>query len=198
LSASTRLFLTSLITSLIYRSIVSDAATISIGSDSDLTNQRDCVRDCIAGCYSNWGPCDLVGVLGCGDSNSCFCHEDLRSSASSFLSACVYTQYTSCSDQTDYDDAASIYDRYCTFTAPATVTAHATSAAQSRDPNAPVTITISNVATQIVTTSSFATETVITTSSPSARTDSTSSERLFVLFAANLLGFVGVFVLWRR
>ena len=111
------------------------ATTISIGADSALQDVRDCVVNCISDGYGG----GIFDNIGCGNSNECVCQERLRPAGTSFLSSCIYTRWTTCTDA-DYTSAASIYNRYCSFTGPATVIASATPT-QNPDINSVVTIT---------------------------------------------------------
>lgn len=120
------------------------AQTVSLNSDSALLQQRDCVQYCMEGSGAGFGHEDIVQAVGCGQSrvDSCFCRADLRPQASSYLSSCLYTDVHSCSDPTDYSAAISIYNAYCTFTAPETVTATPTSASDNTAANGVVTVTV--------------------------------------------------------
>ncbi|KAH8585718.1 hypothetical protein B0O99DRAFT_646356 [Bisporella sp. PMI_857] len=122
------------------------STSISIGDEPILKTQRSCVVKCVGRGDCTFGD-DICGVavqLGCAGSNECFCRSDLRPSASSFLSSCIYTAFTTCADTVDYVATASIYDNYCSFTAPATTTATATGTFSTANGNAPVTATVSS------------------------------------------------------
>jgi hypothetical protein len=93
------------------------AQTISLYEDRDLAKQRDCVQECLTD-YIGPQHKGLVRYVGCGDSrdHSCFCREDLRVSASGYLSGCFAEEFsTTCNGGADYASAVSIYDRYCGF-----------------------------------------------------------------------------------
>jgi len=100
---------------------------ISIWSEPDYVRQRDCLKLCWR-CNT---PCPVVhGVIGCANApfDSCMCREDLRSSASSFLTSCI--NYRCSSAPTDLTSAVSLYNSYCHLTtslsAPATNVATST------------------------------------------------------------------------
>ena|SRR5947207_97087 len=114
------------------------AQTVSLGSDVDLLQQRNCVQICMAGSGAGLGHENIIQAVGCGDSNAntCFCRGDLRIVASKYLSSCLTTDYSTCSGGLDYNAAVSIYDRYCSFTGPATVIATPTSTAENINTNA--------------------------------------------------------------
>jgi hypothetical protein len=174
------------VTFLIARCCASD---ISIGQDLELQSERDCVRACVAGgIWIPRGGCWLGCELG-WDSSECYCREDLRPEASSILSSCIYTGFTTCADAYDYNAAVSIYDRYCTFTAPATVTATATQSAEPSPSNEPVTVTV---------TSSTPTETVFVSSQATRTSPSSQSEWFAVAILAGILGFACLLVPWHR
>ena len=91
----------------------------------------------------------LVAGLGCDGSkgSSCFCAEHLRPDASSYLSSCLNSAYSTCHGSSDYGVATAVYDDYCHFTAPATVTAIAAPSAASPGGsvnNQPVTVTVTS------------------------------------------------------
>ncbi|KAH7092284.1 hypothetical protein FB567DRAFT_235494 [Paraphoma chrysanthemicola] len=109
----------------------------NIISDSDLARQRDCVRLCFG--YNFQVP--IWGAIGCPDDDSCMCRPDLRPSASSRLSYCILTQYKTCSDGTDIAMATSIFNRYCSFTGPATVIVTPTPTNAGQSFGGPVTVT---------------------------------------------------------
>lgn len=111
------------------------AQAVSLASDKELAAQRNCVVICISGSYDIK---NLWNAVGDCKVDSCFCRQDLRPVASSHLNWCINTAFSTCSNGVDYRSAASIYDRYCTFTAPATVEVTATA---SRRPNDPITVT---------------------------------------------------------
>lgn len=93
------------------------AGSVTIQSISEVIEQRDCVRSCLGYGYGQ----KLPAALGCADSDSCICRANVRPYASSYIESCVQTAYTTCNDGVDYTIAVSLYDGYCTFTAPATV-----------------------------------------------------------------------------
>jgi len=119
---------------------LSYAASISIYYESAVLDARSCVEYCIAGSESGLGHLNLGQALGCND-DSCLCRGDLRPKASDYLSSCIFTDSPSCSDSYDYMDAVSIYDNYCSFTGPATVTAEATQTDSNPSVNSIVTVT---------------------------------------------------------
>ena len=86
---------------------------ISIFSEPDFVRQRDCLKLC----WTCTTPCPVVwGVIGCGGApfDSCMCREDLRSSASSFLTSCINYRCTSAPH--DVTSAVSLYNSYCHLT----------------------------------------------------------------------------------
>lgn len=98
------------------------AQSVTISQMPAFDESRDCIRYCLyngLGAYGAWG--NLPGFLGC-DSSSCVCEENLRLTASSWLSSCLYTLHSSCADDIDYRSALQIYDNFCSFTAPAVFT----------------------------------------------------------------------------
>lgn len=131
--------------------------TVSITTDPALRDVRQCVVRCVAGGDAWHAP--LYSELDCGNSNSCFCQDRLRPQGSSYLSSCIFTDFSSCSEP-DYSSAVSIYNRYCSFTGPATVSASATPTSENTDVNGEVTVT--ETTTPIITTTS-----VSSTSRPS-------------------------------
>lgn len=135
-------------------------AQISILSDTQLGNQRDCVR----GCFGLLGHRALWDSIGCPNANSCLCRPDMRASASSRLSYCILTEWKTCTDGTDIGIATSIYDRYCSFTEPATVIVTPTPSAAGRSNSGPVTVTAPAPATKTLYTS--APMTTVYSSSP--------------------------------
>jgi hypothetical protein len=71
---------------------------------------RKCVRKCLDG-Y-------LADQLWC-DSGNCVCSEYLRSSATSVISSCLYTDWKEpCSNTHDLTKGYSVYNAYCGFKAP--------------------------------------------------------------------------------
>ncbi|OCL00702.1 uncharacterized protein K441DRAFT_650126 [Cenococcum geophilum 1.58] len=141
--------------------------TISIAQYSGLLQQRNCVYTCIVGSGLG-GHQDLQCAIGCQNANSCLCREDLRPTASSYLSSCIYTDFPSCSDAPDYSAAVSIYDNYCNLTEPATVIVTPTStSALNTAVNDVVTVTTTGGPTVTAT---------MTSSSSSILSPSSSSE----------------------
>ena len=112
--------------------------SVSITTDSALSAAAQCVEWCIAG--QGLHPNIVDGVF-CNNDNSCFCRDQNRPVAASYLSSCLTTDYTQCANSGDYSTAISIYNRYCSFTGPATVIATATSTDQGDDVNSVVTVT---------------------------------------------------------
>lgn len=110
----------------------------NILSDSDLAIQRGCVRNCFGHNYN----IALWDAVGCPDNDSCMCRPDLRASASNRLSYCILTYYKTCSDGTDIAIATSIFNRFCSFTAPATVFVTPTPSVAAQSDAGPVTVTI--------------------------------------------------------
>lgn len=148
--------------------------TISLLKDEALLQQRDCVRYCLGG-EDNFE--DLQNFLGCPDTNVCLCREDIRPSASAALETCIRSVYTTCKSGTDYEAAASIYDRYCSFTAPASAKA---------DP----TQTDSGTAT-VTKFTSAPTVTVSKSSSSNQVSSPSSSEWIFITAATSLFIIIG-------
>jgi hypothetical protein len=96
--------------------VIFAGSTLSIQSQPAYTSQRDCVKNCLY-CGEYWlQNCDatpLAAVIGCYDDqvDSCYCATDLQSSASSYLTECIYS---GCSgDPTDVSIGVSLYDGYC-------------------------------------------------------------------------------------
>ena len=92
-------------------------STVSIMSAQPYLEQRSCVQFCL------WHPGendDLAPFLDCTSPwlHSCYCRNDLASSASSFLTSCVNQGCPSHSE--DFRRAVSVYDGYCSSNAPAT------------------------------------------------------------------------------
>lgn len=151
--------------------------TISIAQYSGL-QQRNCVYTCIAGSGPGGHP-DLQCAIGCQNANSCLCREDLRPTASSYLSSCIYTDFPSCSDAPDYSAAVSVYDNYCGFTGPATVLVTPTpTSAWNTAVNGVVTVTMTSGPTVTVT---------MTSSSSSILSPSSFSELLYPAVSTNLI-----------
>jgi len=152
--------------------------TIPIAQYSGLSQQRNCVYTCIAGSGPGGYP-DLQCAIGCQNANSCLCREDLRPTASSYLSSCIYTDFPSCSDAPDYSAAVSIYDNYCGFTEPATVLVTSTpTSALNTAVNGVVTVTMTSGPTVMVT---------MTSSSSSILSPSSFSELLYPAASTNLI-----------
>ncbi|KAK0746797.1 hypothetical protein B0T18DRAFT_412454 [Schizothecium vesticola] len=88
--------------------------TLTIKQLADYTALRICAQTCVDRGNDN---SDLEGHLECGDSkilNSCFCRQDLRPKASTFLSSCIVTRCKY--NNQDVTSAWSLYDGYCSFT----------------------------------------------------------------------------------
>jgi hypothetical protein len=88
--------------------------TLTIKQLADYTALRTCAQTCVDRGNDN---SDLEGHLECGDSkilNSCFCRQDLRPSASTFLSSCIVTRCKY--NNQDVTSAWRLYDGYCSFT----------------------------------------------------------------------------------
>ena len=95
-------------------------ATLSIQRDPQYSQLRICAQTCVdKGNYNG----DLEGELECGDSkilNACFCREDLRPKATTFLSSCIVSR---CGyNNQDVTSALKLYDGYCSFKPPPTTT----------------------------------------------------------------------------
>lgn len=139
--------------------------SVSLSKAPDLDKQRVCVISCIIGdSYDN-----IVRSVGCAR-HSCFCRDDLRPLASQYLSDCLPKWFSGCSSTEDYLAAASIYDRYCGFTAPATTPATTLASPTSSDDG-----TTSGAVTVSITVTSGPTVTVQTSSSSSTSFSSSSS-----------------------
>ena len=105
--------------------LVSAEATVTIGSSADLRTARGCLQSCfIQNSYSGLGY-----YLDCSQPylESCYCREDLQSSAILFISSCISSK---CSSNTvDVSSGVSFYTSYCSMTAlPSSTPAKATSA----------------------------------------------------------------------
>ncbi|ERF71967.1 hypothetical protein EPUS_06526 [Endocarpon pusillum Z07020] len=129
------------------------AQTVSIAKDAGLLAQRDCVQICIGGTGAGTGHENLLQAVGCGNSNadSCLCRADLRPPASQYLSSCLTTDFTTCSGSPDYTAAVSIYNRYCSFTGPAVVTATPTPTSATNDVNVNGVTTVTQTTAPTVT-----------------------------------------------
>jgi hypothetical protein len=166
------------------------AQTISLGSDSAILQQRDCVQYCIG--TSGY----LVETLGCSKArlDSCLCRADLRPGASSYITYCLSTR--SCANPTDYNAAVSIYNRYCTFTEPATVTATPTSGSDNTAANGLVTVTVTSTGPTVKVTSTGPTVKIAT--STSSHTTPPTLGELLHLAGWTVLLFLGVIAIPRR
>lgn len=161
------------------------AQTVSLGADRELLQQRLQQRDCVVDCLAYSG--GLWGAIGCSDQNSCLYRADLRPAGSSYLESCIYTAYSTCSNGVDYTAAVNIYDRYCTFTAPATVVVTATPLVPVTRDNRPVTVTYFTSA-----------PTVTVASSDGSSKTMGESEWVFVATVASLVALVSNAVLLGR
>jgi len=89
------------------------AATLSIQRDPQYSALRICAQTCVDKGNNN---SDLEGELECGDTkilNACFCREDLRPKATTFLSSCIISR---CGyNKQDVTSALKLYDGYCSF-----------------------------------------------------------------------------------
>ncbi|KAF2687455.1 hypothetical protein K458DRAFT_295937 [Lentithecium fluviatile CBS 122367] len=122
--------------------------TVSLADYPGLELERPCVQNCLGGA-------NVVNNLECANVDSCICRADIRPAASSYLQSCIETYFTTCSGGPDYTNAVSIYDRYCNFTAPATVVVTQTSGATwSNQPKTITTFTAPPTATVTVQSSS--------------------------------------------
>ncbi|KAF2117111.1 hypothetical protein BDV96DRAFT_644545 [Lophiotrema nucula] len=160
-----------------------EVVTLSLVDDPGLSQQRDCVQKCLDG--GGYDGDTLWYELGCTN-DSCFCREDLRPSASSIVKSCLVTKWLSCTQSADYSAAISIYDRYCSFTAPAVISAEATSTSVGEKtiytsaPTATVTIVSSSASSDLreneQPTDIGSTPSSLTTpiSTPTSRTSSTT------------------------
>jgi hypothetical protein len=167
------------------------AQKVSIASDAGLLQQPDCVQVCMAGSGAGTGHENIVQAVGCGssDANSCFCGADLRISASNYLSSCLTTDFSACAGGSDYTAAVSIYDRYCSFTGPATAIVTPTPTSGNSDINNIVTVTVSSGPTVTVSSGPAAT---VTTSSTSSLLPPSVSELLIIVAFTNMLCFAGI------
>ncbi|KAH7068335.1 hypothetical protein BKA63DRAFT_112281 [Paraphoma chrysanthemicola] len=121
---------------LILLPFVQQALAANILSDAVLSIQRDCVQWCFGGYTYIWK------AVGCPQDDTCMCRPDLRGAASSRLSSCILTEWKTCSDGTDIAIATSIFNRYCSFTGPATVFVTPTPTAGGGSNGGPVTVTV--------------------------------------------------------
>jgi hypothetical protein len=152
------------------------AGTVSIENTPDYGDQRDCVQSALwSGRNAGAGESNIVVWLGCTNHlDSCFCGDDLASSASSLLTSGINSFCSS--DATDVASGIAVYNSYCSRTGPATVdTAVTTSGSDSS------TTTIT--ATQTVYTSSA--------SNTSPRESLPILIYVILLFEAALLPFMG-------
>lgn len=148
----------------------SEAATVSITTQRILSAQRNCVSACIAGGY---GMKNIIDGVGCGNDNDCLCKAGVTSAASSWLSFCITTAFTTCADGDEYASAVSIYDNYCRSTGPASVSATPTDSGQTELVQ---TVTVTTTSTPFIT---------IQSSDSSTTTPTSESFLLLALF--NLL-----------
>ncbi|KAK5655588.1 hypothetical protein OQA88_5519 [Cercophora sp. LCS_1] len=106
-------------------------ATLSIQKEPLYSELRICAQTCVDKGNNN---SDLEGHLECGDSkilDSCFCREDLRPKASTFLSSCVISR---CGyNNNDVTSVLKLYNGYCSFktTSSSSVPAKTTSSSKS-------------------------------------------------------------------
>jgi len=72
------------------------ATTYSLASDADLLAQRTCVQICMEGSGTGVGHDSIIGAVGCAnvDTNECFCRQDLRLMASSYVSSCLTSDFS--------------------------------------------------------------------------------------------------------
>ncbi|KAH8903553.1 hypothetical protein BR93DRAFT_961609 [Coniochaeta sp. PMI_546] len=136
------------------------AQTVSILDDFDLRRQPDCVKYCMMGGNIHG---DIIAALGCGTSryDSCFCRAEYRSVASHYISSCLTSDVQSCTYPAEYSDAVSIYNRYCSFTGPATVVVVTTETPDNTAANGQVTVTVTTGPTVTVHTSSSSSKTML-------------------------------------
>lgn len=113
------------------------AQEVTIGRDRELQAQRNCVRYCLTESGGN----NIWARVGCADSDSCLCKDNIRPFVSSYLESCIQTHYKTCTDGQDYAIGVSIYDRYCNFAGPPTVSATPTAGPVPR-PQVTATITL--------------------------------------------------------
>ena len=110
---------------------------VTLGSDRELVNERNCVQDCMDGVLGD----TLWNAVGCANSDACLCKDNVRPYVSSYLASCIETYYKTCSDGQDYAIGVSIYDRYCDSKGPATVLVNPT-AEPVPGPEGPGTVTL--------------------------------------------------------
>jgi hypothetical protein len=93
--------------------VVTNAATVSLASDSDMEAQRDCVKGCAMSRPPDGGT-NLPRALQCGMTpvyNDCLCRADLTAEANKHMTSCVNKW---CSGNTaDIESAVSLYGSYC-------------------------------------------------------------------------------------
>ena len=111
--------------------------SVTITEGAAIRAARICVRSCVD---------SLTFGIGCygAEGDSCLCAENLRPDGSRYLSSCL--DRSTCDNPSDYGVATAVYDSYCKFTGPATVTATASPAGaeSSNAGNGPVTVTITS------------------------------------------------------
>ena len=96
---------------LLHAYLVSAAASMTITASPDFSTQRPCLKYCLKG---SW---DIGWYIGCDSPlvDSCFCREDLQSSAIYYISSCVTS---ACESNTvDVSIGVSLYSSYCSMTA---------------------------------------------------------------------------------
>lgn len=136
---------------LVFYPISAIAATttgiVSIEYSPGYLAQRDCVQSALWSGRNNAGPSNIVIWLGCTNLlDSCFCRDDLASSASSLLTSGINSFCST--DSMDVASGVSIYNSYCSRTG--TMTLGYVAATTTSSSNAPaVTVT----ATQTVSSS---------------------------------------------
>jgi hypothetical protein len=103
------------------------SGTYSIPDLPAYSSQRVCAQGCMGPCYAFGSVCDnLPGILQCPAPyyNSCFCRTDLSSSATSWISQCVFS---GCNfDNADVQTALELYSSYCGVEAPVSAIASTT------------------------------------------------------------------------
>ncbi|KAK0634125.1 hypothetical protein B0T14DRAFT_86739 [Immersiella caudata] len=94
-------------------------ATLSIKLSPEYSALRICAQTCVDRGNDN---SDLEGHLECGDQkilNACYCREDLRPKATTFLSSCIVTRCKY--NNQDVTSALRLYDGYCSSATKTTV-----------------------------------------------------------------------------
>lgn len=101
------------------------ASIVSIENTPGYQSQRECVQSALWSGRNAGGESNIVDWLGCTNHlDSCFCRDDLASSASSLLTSGINSFCSS--DPVDVASGIAVYNSYCSRTGPATLNAAVT------------------------------------------------------------------------